>query len=160
MSVGAFEQVGTAFEGCQNARERIKALEMNGPFSRIAEEGEQFLQPIRGCLGAKYDLPPLFESMGCGVTIGQPVVNVIERDAQEHCSSREVSSLDFVGDQIVEVFHRSQVSKGLREKRSRSRIPARLRACGFIESKFSRGHPSWEPRNGQAGDIRQAKGSA
>src|SRR5438876_6058954 len=102
MSVGALEQDLASFHRGEYARERIEAFEMCGRLPAVAQQRQQFLKTGWRLLRAQDDLAPLFESVRCGVTVGEPTIDVLQRDAQQRLAGSRISPLQFVGDQFVQ----------------------------------------------------------
>jgi len=94
-----------AFLPCEHTGERREVFQPLGRFAGVTEEPQQFLESSGRLLGALENLAPLFEPVGGRAAVGQPAVDVFERDAKERRPGRRVGLLQFVRHQIVQRFH-------------------------------------------------------
>ena len=67
------------------------------------------MKPFRGLLGAREDMPPLFESMRGGVAVGEPAGDVPEREAQQRLARGGIGPFELVGHQIMQGVHKVSV---------------------------------------------------
>jgi hypothetical protein len=81
--VSAFGSGLASFLAGQNTGRGREVTQALRRLAGVAQQGDQFLKSFRRLLGAKEDLPPLFKPVRRGMAIGQPAVDVFERDAQQ-----------------------------------------------------------------------------
>lgn len=101
MSVGALKEDLTTFERCQHTGKRVEAFQVERRFALIPEQFQQRHKAFGRLAGAEQNLTPLFETMWRGMPAGQPPVDVVERNAEQHLARGGICPLLLVGHQIV-----------------------------------------------------------
>ena len=94
-----------AFFAGQDAGKGRKLLEPLRDFRAVAKQAQQFQKSLRRLARAEENLPPLIEAVRCGMTIGEPSLDVVEGDTEQRLTGGGIGALQFVGDQVVQGFH-------------------------------------------------------
>lgn len=102
MTVGALSNDDSAFGGGQYPGERGELTQALSASAVVTEEREQCVESLLGLLRPENDLPPLFEPLGCGVAIGDPAVDIRQRNLEQ----RRIA-FQLVRGQIMERLHQA-----------------------------------------------------
>ena len=89
----------------QHAGEGREVLQPLSGFAVIAQQSQQCLKSFGRGQRAPHHLPLLFEPVRRGMAIGQPALDVVERDAEQRLARGAIGPIQLVRDQFVQRFH-------------------------------------------------------